>query len=155
MVRNGGVFLYNKFRNTYRNFTEMFSWFYIKRGSLLLFSFLFLGLFMYKIFQIFQIKTIEHNKIENNQNIEKSVEQFTEIFPKDESINAEQVQSEGINLNTATKEELLTLPGIGEKKADDILAYRQSQSFTSIDELKEIQGIGEKTLEKLAPLITI
>lgn len=55
-----------------------------------------------------------------------------------------------INLNTATREELMTLSGIGEVKADAILAYRaENGAFQSVEQLLEVSGIGEKTLEKL------
>lgn len=55
-----------------------------------------------------------------------------------------------INLNTATKEQLCQITGIGDKKADLILQYRQEHGqFKSVDELKEINGFGEKTVAKL------
>lgn len=54
-----------------------------------------------------------------------------------------------VHLNTASKEELLSLKGIGEKKADAILAYRRENGkFTSIEQLLDVEGIGSKTLEK-------
>lgn len=50
-----------------------------------------------------------------------------------------------LNLNTATKEELMMIDGIGEKTADKIIAYRNSiGKFTSLAQLMEIEGIGEK-----------
>lgn len=61
-----------------------------------------------------------------------------------------------INLNAATKSELLTLPGIGEATAERILLYRQENGlFKSIDELKNVKGIGEKKFEKLKPSIEV
>ncbi|MDR2647839.1 MAG: helix-hairpin-helix domain-containing protein [Oscillospiraceae bacterium] len=61
-----------------------------------------------------------------------------------------------VNLNTATLEQLETLPGIGPVKAEAILAYRaQRGAFSSVEQLLDINGIGEKTLEKLKPLITL
>lgn len=60
-----------------------------------------------------------------------------------------------INLNTATKEQLMTLNGIGEVKAAAIIAYRQEKGvFSSVDELKNISGIGDKTFEKIKQFIT-
>lgn len=54
-----------------------------------------------------------------------------------------------INLNTATREELLSLNGVGEVKAEAILQYRsQIGSFSSVEQLLEVKGIGPKTLEK-------
>lgn len=61
-----------------------------------------------------------------------------------------------VNLNTATASELQTLSGIGPKKAADIIAYReQNGGFKSVEDLKNVSGIGDKTFEKLAPLVTI
>ncbi|HOC20924.1 MAG TPA: helix-hairpin-helix domain-containing protein [Anaerolineae bacterium] len=61
-----------------------------------------------------------------------------------------------VNLNTATLAELLTLPGIGETRAQAILAYRAEHGpFTRIEELQNVSGIGPATYEKLAPYITI
>jgi len=61
-----------------------------------------------------------------------------------------------VNLNTATLAELLTLPGIGETRAQAILAYRAEHGpFTRIEELQNVSGIGPATYEKLAPYITV
>ena len=54
-----------------------------------------------------------------------------------------------IHLNTATKEQLMTLDGVGEKKAEQILAYRTEHGyFSSIEELAQVSGIGQKTIDK-------
>lgn len=61
-----------------------------------------------------------------------------------------------VNLNTAGKEELLTLPGIGEDKAEKILAYRQEHGpFKTVDDILEVPGIGEGILENIKDLIII
>lgn len=61
-----------------------------------------------------------------------------------------------ININTATLDELIMLPAIGEVKAKAILEYRMKNGpFRSVDALLEVKGIGEKTLEKLKDLITV
>lgn len=55
-----------------------------------------------------------------------------------------------IALNQASAEDLQKIPGIGKKRAEDILAFRdQNGGFQSIDDLKKVSGIGEKTLEKI------
>lgn len=62
----------------------------------------------------------------------------------------------GINLNTATVEELTTLPGIGQARANSILTYRSEKGgFRSVEELKEIEGIGDKMFERIKDQIRI
>jgi len=64
--------------------------------------------------------------------------------------------AEKISLNQATKEELKTLPSIGDKRADDIIAYRESHGgFKKIEDLKEVSGIGEKTYDKLKDKVSL
>ena len=61
-----------------------------------------------------------------------------------------------VNLNTATQAQLETLPGVGPVTAESILAWRTDNGgFTSVDELLEVDGIGEATLADLAPLVTL
>jgi competence protein ComEA len=61
-----------------------------------------------------------------------------------------------VNLNTATEAELDTLPGVGPVTAQAILAWRTEHgSFSSVEELLEVSGIGEVTLEELRPLVTV
>jgi competence protein ComEA len=59
-----------------------------------------------------------------------------------------------VNVNTATMDELISLPGIGEKRAQAILDMRkQKGGFKSVDELTEVKGIGPANLEKLRPYL--
>ncbi|WP_073997758.1 ComEA family DNA-binding protein [Anaerococcus urinomassiliensis] len=60
-----------------------------------------------------------------------------------------------VDINKASKEELMTLPNIGDKRADSILEYRESNKFESIEDLKNVNGIGEKFYQSLKDLITV
>ena len=61
-----------------------------------------------------------------------------------------------VNLNTASAEQLTTLRGIGETKAEDILNYREAHGgFRSIEELMQIPGIKERVFEKIKDQITV
>lgn len=61
-----------------------------------------------------------------------------------------------ININKATKEELDTLPGIGESTAQKIIKYREERgSFKNIEELKEVKGIGDAKYEEIKDLVDI
>jgi competence protein ComEA len=61
-----------------------------------------------------------------------------------------------VNLNTATHDELVALPGIGPAKARAILDYRaQHGGFKSAEELKDVKGIGAKRYEKLKAEVTV
>lgn len=64
-------------------------------------------------------------------------------------------QNQIVNINTASLEQLMTLPGIGETRANEIINYRLQKSFDSIEDIKEISGIGDKSFEKIKNYITV
>ena len=66
-----------------------------------------------------------------------------------DSLNFQQDHQLKYDLQNVTKEELITIPGIGEKKATDILQYKENNGFQSKAELMNIKGIGEKTYAKI------
>ncbi len=75
-------------------------------------------------------------------------DQKTELSPEE--------KPELLNINTATAEELQTLPGIGPSMSQRIIQHRKEHgNFTSVDALTEVKGIGEKTLEKLKPYVDV
>lgn len=82
------------------------------------------------------------------------------VFSKEEQPEDSQtaaIQEETrININLASKEKLMELPGIGEAKADAIIAYRnRQQGFQSIEDLKNIEGIKDGVFNKIKDKITI
>ncbi len=74
---------------------------------------------------------------------------YTSEFVSDRSGTAE--RDETININTASAQELVDfLPGIGKTKAENIVAYRKAiGGFKSVEELIEVKGIGQSTLESI------
>lgn len=73
-----------------------------------------------------------------------------------DSSSMSQVKTQKININTASLEQLATLPGIGSKKAATIVAYREENGqFGSVDELANVKGIGQKMLMKLEDSVDV
>lgn len=61
-----------------------------------------------------------------------------------------------VNVNTATAEELARLPGIGDSKARAILDYRKQRgAFKSVEQLREVKGIGDAALERIRPHVAL
>ena len=61
-----------------------------------------------------------------------------------------------VNINTATKEELTTVKGIGEKRAQEIIDYRKKNGdFKSVDELEKVPGIGPGTMKQIRSQVTV
>ncbi|UPK47506.1 helix-hairpin-helix domain-containing protein [Paenibacillus pabuli] len=72
------------------------------------------------------------------------------------SVSNEAVDNGKIDVNTAPAAKLMELPGIGEKKAQAIIDYRNSHGpFTKVSDLTKVKGIGMKMLEKMAPYVQI
>lgn len=68
----------------------------------------------------------------------------------------EKLEGKIINLNTATKEELMMLPGVGEAMAERIMIYRDDHNgFRKTEDIMKVKGIGKKKFEKLKPYISI
>ncbi len=74
---------------------------------------------------------------------------------KENSVSEKITSSKKISLNTSSQEELMTLYGIGEAKAQAILEYRKTNPFKEISEIMNISGIGESIYEKIKDYITI
>ncbi|MBQ3284943.1 MAG: helix-hairpin-helix domain-containing protein [Ruminococcus sp.] len=66
------------------------------------------------------------------------------------------MEIEPVNINTASAEELNELSGVSEKQAQSIVAYREEHgAFTSAEEIMQVEGVGKKTYERIAPYITV
>lgn len=71
-------------------------------------------------------------------------------------VSTSQNQTDKININTATAEELDKIPGIGPARAKLIIDYRtQNNGFKTIEQIKDIKGIGDKSFENIKDLITV
>jgi len=93
--------------------------------------------------------------LKENRNTAKKVLEPAKSSTIPEKVSL-RISERKINLNSATLQELDSLPGIGEELGKRILAYRESNgNFSSIEELKKINGIGQKTFEKLKNLVTV
>ena len=91
-----------------------------------------------------------------NLNKARKVVDGEKIFINEEGEAADVfIDDKLININTASEDSLMSLPGIGEVYAKRIIEYRNAKRFNSIEEIKNIQGIGDKTFDKLKDLITI
>lgn len=85
----------------------------------------------------------------------KSLSQNNNIPKENNSDLSQNTSVNKININTATKEELITLNGIGETRAQEILDYRENKKFQTKEELMEVKGIGNTTYQKIANEIII
>lgn len=81
---------------------------------------------------------------------------FVHIPQKPMAAAVASAESQPVNINTATADELSRLPGIGETFAARIIEYRVSHSgFKNIEELRNVKGIGEKKFEKIKRFVVL
>lgn len=89
------------------------------------------------------IITSNSESVDNNDNISNNKEDDNKVNGK-------------VNINTASKTELMTLSGIGEAKANDIINYRNNNGlFKSIEDIKKVNGIKDGTFNKIKDSITV
>ncbi len=60
-----------------------------------------------------------------------------------------------ININTATEQQLATLPGIGPALATRVTTFRKDHPFQKIEDLMQVKGIGQKVFDKIKAFITV
>ena len=81
---------------------------------------------------------------------------WVDAAPQPVASAAQRAPGDLIDLNQASAAQLETLPGIGERTAERIIAYRQENGgFKKIEELMNVRGIGERSFLRLRPLVTV
>jgi len=86
----------------------------------------------------------------------QTLEDSLKSTDKKKSKKEEKLKPKSININTATKEILITLPGVGESTAEKIIKYRETHNgFKKIENIMKVKGIGKKKFEKLKDYIYV
>lgn len=100
--------------------------------------------------------------IPTKEEVEKQGENINDSVSKDRNLDIynngsnTSKKNNKVNINTASKEELDTLPGIGESTANKIINYRKENGkFKTIEEIKEVSGIGDSKFEDIKDLIEV
>lgn len=102
------------------------------------------------------IPTKQEKKIENETAINKSEYITNSSGISIDGEKSEEKQNSKININTATQTQLESLPGIGSSTAQKILAYRKEKGkFSKIEDIKQVNGIGDAKFEKIRQYITV
>ena len=105
---------------------------------------------------VFHLQEIVVGSAEGESKSKYSHDLVQLYYPPDEKEEALILESQKININTASSTEFQRLPGIGPKLADSIVAYREEHGqFNSLEDLKNISKIGEKTFAAIADYITL
>ena len=103
-----------------------------------------------------QVQQFEETKKQEEFLQEKCRLPEENAIPNDACVGTSQNSSDKVNINTASKEQLMTLNGIGESKANAIISYRsQNGDFKSIEDIKNVPGIGENIYAQIQESITV
>ena len=118
-----------------------------------------------KVYDEMVIIIYSREEVENfkkTKEIEKQVEELCiqandDSLRNDACINSNTTSSSNkISINTGSLEELQTLPGIGEKKANEIINYREKNGpFKTIEDIMKVNGIGEASFAQIKEIITV
>lgn len=106
---------------------------------------------------IYVFSKSEMSKINNTVKTDTAC--TTNVINYDNCITTEKKATETstslVNINTASKEELMNVSGIGASKADSIIAYRIKTPFSKIEDIMNVSGIGESLFDKIKKYITV
>jgi len=90
------------------------------------------------------------------QTADSSFAAFREQVAPDSALQKTGGPGKFVNINTASKDELVALPGIGQTLAERIVLFRGNEGkFGSAEDLQKVKGISKKKFEKLKPLVTV
>ena len=101
---------------------------------------------------------ITKEDVVNTNGVEEEKKEEVKEETKDKQDDNSKVEEDKtlVSINTATKEELMTLPGIGESKADNIIKYREEHGkFEHLEDIKKVSGIGDSAYSKIKDLIKL
>jgi competence protein ComEA len=105
------------------------------------------GMFICVLIGVFIGRNFTHNYIPVDNALQS---------PTQESTTSTQNNDGKINLNTATEQQLMLLPGVGETTAKKIIEYRtENNGFTTVEDIMNVSGIGEKKFEQMKPYIKV
>lgn len=99
----------------------------------------------------------KNEMLKMNENVKTDTTCTTNIINYDNCITTEknEISTVLVNINTASKEELMNVSGIGASKADSIIAYRIKTPFSKIEDIMNVSGIGESLFDKIKKYITV
>lgn len=99
----------------------------------------------------------KNEMLKMNENVKTDTTCTTNIINYDNCITTEKNETSKVlvNINTASKEELMNVSGIGASKADSIIAYRIKTPFSKIEDIMNVSGIGESLFDKIKKYITV
>lgn len=102
-------------------------------------------------------KSEVENYVKEQNDLLKKLELCEQKVKNNACINQPEVNNDHkkININKASKEDLETIPGIGESKALNIIKYRNNTPFKTIDDIKNVEGIGDSLFESIKEYLTI
>ncbi len=93
---------------------------------------------------------------ETNNTMQTSLASATDLTPSaNKSSKSDRLTGKKVNINSASKVELMKLPGIGEKTAIKVIEYRNLKPFLTISDIKKVKGIGEKKFQAMKDFIEV